>query len=264
MKRILAPAIGLAAASLAIAGCNDDIFVPEGGSVVAGTVAGVYIGTLGSDPGGATEFEAIVLDDGSFWTFYGSVSASAFTPNGFARGSGDAADGLFASSTATDYGFTPPADLSLQGDYDTDAATFVGSYTTVAGTTTFDGGPLDFSDYDFSAAADLALVAGMWDVEDGDGVMYTLDVAVDGTFDLAEAGGGCTGSGTITPAGSGRNVFDVSLSYDNVVDCVYAGGATAGILVTYSITALTTDQLLLGVNSGADFGMALAGTRPTP
>lgn len=262
MKQITTQALAAVAAALALVACDDYAFVPQQEAIVA-TAAGLYSGTLTSDPAGATDFESIVLDDGSFWTLYGQAGVSAFAVQGFARGNGISTEGVFTSVTGTDFGFTPPGAVSLEGDYDTGAGTFAGSYTTVSGTTTFAGGPLDNS-YDFTAAADLAMLVGAWDVQDADGVLYTLDVAVDGTFDFTEQGGGCTGSGDFAPHGGGRNVFDVSMDFDNVVECTDAGGSASGIALAYTVAGMATDQLLAAVNDAETFGMALFGTRPSP
>jgi hypothetical protein len=104
----------------------------------------------------------------------------------------------------------------------------------------------------------------MWDVQDMDGTQYTLDVAADGTFDLAEQGGGCTGSGTFAADDSGKSVFAVTLTYDDVVECTDQDSAASGIALAFTYTGALTDQLLLAVNDGQTFGMALAGTRPSP
>jgi hypothetical protein len=262
MKQITNGTIAAVAATLALTACNDHTFVPEAQAIVA-SAAGVYGGTLASDPGGATEFKAIVLDDGSFWNIYGQAGTPAFSVYGFARGSGTSVEGTFSSTAGTDFGFIPPTDVSLEADYDTGAGTLVGGYTTVAGTTTFTGGPID-SGYDFTAAPDLQILVGAWDVEDPDGILYTLDVAADGSFDLTEQGGGCTGTGTFAPHAGGRNVFEISLDFDNVIDCADAGGTASGAALAYTITGALTDQLLMAVNDAGTFGMALFGTRPSP
>ncbi len=262
MKRIN-QVMAATAATLALAACHDDSFVPEPEEAVV-TAGGVYSGTLTNDPAGATDFAAIVLDDGSFWTLYGEATASDFTVLGFARGTGIATDGVFASTAGTDFGFTPPADFDLIADYDTEAGTFGGTYTTVAGDTTFEGGPLSFSDYDFSATPALSMLAGTWEVEGTDGAAYTVDVAANGSFDFAEEGGGCTGAGTFTPDAGGRNVFDVSVDFDDVPECALPGGSASGIAISYTITGQLTDQLLAAIDDGDTFGVTLFGTRPTP
>lgn len=262
MKRINGT-LAVTAGALALAACNDGSFVPDDEPVVV-TAAGVYGGTLTNDPGGATDFEAIVLDDGSFWVLYGQAGAADFTVQGFARGTGVATDGVFTSTAGTDFGFTPPATFSLTGNYDTGAGTFEGAYTTVAGDTDFAGGPLAFSDYDFTATPDLQLLAGTWDMEGTDGIVYTVDVAADGTFDFAEQGGGCTGTGAFAPNAGGKNVFDVTVDFDDVVACADPNGSASGIAIAYTITGSLTDQLLAAINTGSTSGLTLFGTRPSP
>jgi hypothetical protein len=262
MKRINNAAIATVAAAMALAACNDSGFVPLSDALA--TAAGVYSGKLTADPAGATDLKAIVLDDGSFWTLYGQAGLTSFTIQGFARGTGDSAEGVFTSSAGTDFGFAPPVVTSLEANYNAAAGTFAGSYTTVSGTTTFAGGPMTNSTYDFGAAPSLPILVGAWDVQDTEGTLYTLDVAADGTFALAEQGGGCTGSGAFTPNADGRNVFDVSVDFANVAQCVDQAGSASGITLVYTITGAAKDQLLLAVNDGETFGMALFGTRASP
>jgi hypothetical protein len=263
MKRIITGTLAAAGAALALAGCNDDSFVPEAEDLVA-SAAGAYAGTLADDPAGATDFQAIVLDDGTFWTFYGQAGASTFQVQGFARGSGISGEGTFDSVEAVDFGFIPPAALALEATYDAGAGTIDGSYTTVSGTTTFSGGPIPDAGYDFGTPATLTLLAGAWDVADAEGTTYTLDVAADGTFDLAEQGGGCTASGTFAPDDSGKGAFAVAVNYDDVVECTLQDGSAGGIALAYTYTGAATDQLLIAVNDADTFGMALSGTRPSP
>lgn len=263
MKRSINGTIAGLAATLALTACNDDIFVPDVDGVLA-SAAGVYAGTLTDDPGGATDFTAIVLDDGSFWTLYGQAGIAAFAAQGFARGTGISDGGAFVSTAATDFGFEPPVAAALDATYDADAGTIEGSYTTVAGTTTLAGGAIPDTGYNFGNPASLTMLTGMWDVEDTAATLYTLDVAADGTFDLAEQGGGCTGSGTFAPHGSEKGVFSVTVDYDDVVECTHQNDSAGGIALAYTITGQATDQLLVAVNDADTFGMALFGTRPSP
>lgn len=263
MKRISQPIIAIGAAAAVLAACDDNAFVPEIVEFVA-TAAGAYSGTLTDDPASATDFQAIVLDDDSFWMFYGQAGVSNFLIQGFARGTGISDGGAFDSVAATDFGFTPTAALGLAATYDAVAGTIQGTYTTVSGTTTFAGGALPSTSYNYLSPPSLTVLAGIWDVEDIEGTLYTIDVAVDGTFDLAENGGGCTGTGAFTPHDSERGVFAVTVDYDDVVECVNQNGSASGVALAYTYTGAATDQLLAAVTDGETFGMALVGTRPSP
>lgn len=263
MKRSINGTIAGLAATLALTACNDDIFVPDVDGVVA-SAAGAYAGTLTDDPGGATDFTSIVLDDGSFWTLYGQAGVADFQVQGFARGIGAMDGSVFASDDATDFGFEPPVGFVLETTYDAGTGTIDGTYTTVSGTTTLAGGALPATGYDFGLPADLAKLTGMWAVEDAAATLYDLDVAADGTFDLAEQGGGCTGSGSFAAHDSGKGVFSVTVDYDDVVDCTHQNDSAGGIALAYTITGQATDQLLIAVNDADTFGMALSGTRPSP
>jgi hypothetical protein len=263
MKQITIGGITAITATLALVACDDHSFVPDDEGPVV-TAAGVYSGSLTNDPAGATDFTAIVLDDGSFWTLYGQAGVSTFIAQGFARGSGISDGSAFVSTAATDFGFTPPVALTLEASYDAGAGTIEGTYTTVSGTTEFVGGDIPDSSYTFQNPASLTQLTGTWDVQDMDGTLYTLDVAADGTFELAEQGGGCTGSGTFAPHDSDRGVFAVTVNYDDVVECTNQAGSASGIALAYTYTGALTDQLLVAVNDGTAFGMTLAGTRPSP
>ena len=265
MRRIETGIASVVLATFALAGCNSDSgFVPTTVPTVNTSAEGVYSGSLASGPLGATDFLAIVLEDGSFWTLYGQAGATSFTVQGFARGSGTSSDGTFASSAATDFGASPPATFTLDATYNSALDTMEGSITTGATTSTFAGGAISSGPYDYGAAPDPQIVTGTWTVQDADGVSYALVVAADGTFNFAEQGGGCTGAGSFSPRASGKNVFDVSVQFDDVAECADQNGSATGIALAYPLTGTDTIQLIAAVNDQSTFGFAIFGTHPSP
>lgn len=259
-------------AACALAACNDPGFIGDdcdcegGGGGDGGDAEGFYVGDISGSPAGVTAFSALIQENGDFWVFYGDDNSSEFTVRGFAAGTGSAStSGTFASSEGRDYGSTPPATLTLEAAYTVVDDVINGEFTTAAGTTSFSGGPIANSDYVYAATADLALLAGTWDVEDMLGVDYQLLVAADGSFNFTEQGGGCSGDGTFTPRAAGKNVFNVSLSFDNVVGCDEPGAVANGIAIAYEVTGNDTIQLLAAVVDGQEtFGFSLSGLLPIP
>ena len=72
--------------------------------------------------------------------------------------------------------------------------------------------------------------------------------------------GGCSFTGTITPDGSNKNFFDVSLTF-GVSPCLMPNQKATGIAVNYLLSDGMTNQFLAGVSSGNSMGMVFAAER---
>src|SRR6186713_3412293 len=100
VKSIGGKLLGLVAvAALAACGGGGDD-VPA--AAAPATAEGVYGGTLTGSSSNA--FELVVLENGEFWTLYGTSTPAAFYVEGFIQGNGTSSNGAaFSSTSAKDY-----------------------------------------------------------------------------------------------------------------------------------------------------------------
>lgn len=248
----------VAALLLALQGCGGG----GGGGGGSGTTAaapvppaeGAYFGTL-SD---GRQHYTLVLENGQFYTLYGSTSNGIFGVSGFLQGNGSSNNGSYSSGDVKDASASNPVlqSATLSATY-TAGSSFNGSLAEGNSSVSFTGAGLGAAVYNYNAAASLAAVSGTWNLTSLRGYPVTLNIAAAGTFSGTSSG--CSMSGTVKPRPSGKNVFDVALTY-GPSPCILAGQSLAGIAITY---VATTGQHQLAVamldqarvNSSAYFGI---------
>jgi len=208
-------------------------------TVVQSAVEGLYQGTTSA---GKTEY-ALVLEDGSFWGIYGTSVGSALAVEGVATGSASANNGTF-TLTFTDFYAPGNAPVTGQGSGAYTASSLVGTITENGGTTTFNFIAPVQTTYDYNSAATLSSIAGSWtgDLLTGETSTITISATggITGTSSL-----GCAITGTAVPRASGKNVFDVTLTF-GAAPCVAANQTVSGIGLTYPLGNGKT-QLVAGV-----------------
>lgn len=260
--RGLRPVI-LSLAFAALAGCGggggsgDSSWTDGGTPPEAASVEGVYSGTLGDAPSGATHFTTIILENDDIWTVYGQGSGVS-TVHGLIQGSGVSTEGSYASSDTADFGSIPTASVSIYADYDAEAGTLDGTMPNEATTTTFSGSRLSTEGYDYEAAASLESITGRWTLLTSQGETLDMNVAADGSLNFSSTGG-CGGEGSIAPHASGKNLFDLSITFVDDMACALPGETATGIGLSYPVDG--EQQLLLAaVNADRTLGTAAIGT----
>ena len=249
-------AVSLLACSL-LAGCGGGGGSSTTTTTSTATAEGVYGGTLSGST--STAFEALVLENGDIWSLYGTQTASVFSVAGFIQGAGTSNNGSFTSSTTKDFGFAPAVAGSLNASYDATAKTIAGTFSAGGQTATFTGGPIAGSLYDYTAPASLTTVAGPWSTTSATGETITIDVAANGALTAATSSG-CNFTGTVTPRPSGKNVFNVSLTF-GVAPCALAGQTATGIALAYPLAGGLTQLLVAVVDGTRSYGALAFGTR---
>lgn len=220
---------------------------------------GVYGGTMTGSRN--TAFETIVLENGDFWSVYGTQTSSIFSVAGFVQGSGTSNNGSFTSSNAKDFGYAPAAASTLNATYDATAKTISGSISEGTQTVTLSGGPIAGSLYNYNTAAALTTVVGSWSTTSLTGEGVAINVASTGAFTaISSFGFGCSFTGTITPRASGKNVFNVAMTF-GAAYCALPGQSATGIAVVYPLTSGRTQLLVAAVDGTRSYGSAVVGTR---
>lgn len=232
------------------------------GSAVVGSspgpsAEGVYSGTMTGSR--STAFEALVLENGDWWSVYGTKTSSIFSVAGFVQGSGTSNNGRFTSSNAKDFGFAPASAGTLNATYDATAKTISGTFSAGTQTGTFSGGPIAGSLYNYNTAAALTTVVGAWSTTSLTGEGVAINVASTGAF-TAVSSLGCNFTGTITPRPSGKNVFNVAMAF-GAAPCALPGQSATGIALAYPLTSGRTQLLVSAVDGTRSYGAAVFGTR---
>ena len=254
----------LAAASLAAACGGGGSDGNDSGTVSAASSAeGVYVGTLAG--GTLNYFEQIVLENNEVWIAYGSRSAPGATTllSGMMSGAGTYTGGTLTVAAIKDFGFSPAATGTLSASYKVNSKSLV---TSVSGTSSAAGrtltltGDSNISNYRYVAPASLSELSGNWTVPVASGAPGSVSVNSTGGFSFNLSG--CAASGTMVPRASGKNVFNVTMTFGGA-PCNFAGVVFSGIAYVALNPFLNTggDLRILIRNSAQTAGFLLSGTR---
>ena len=255
-------------ASTVLAGCgggSDSPVTPAAAvsvpvPVSTATAEGVYVGDLTGSR--SNEFELLVLENGEFWTIYGTSSPTTVSVAGFIQGSGTSNNGKFTSSNAKDFGINPALAGTVSATYDATAKTIAGTVTATTGTVSFSGGPISGSLYNYNTPASLATIAGAWSTTTLTGEAVALNISSSGAF-TATSGLGCNFSGTVTPRSSGKNVFNVGLTF-GAAPCALPNQSESGIALSYPLGNGKTQLVVAATDGPRNNGAVVFGARTTP
>lgn len=220
---------------LGLAGCGGGNSAPA----VTPVIQGVYQGTSSN---GKT-LNALVLEDGSFWNIYGISSGSAISVQGVATGWSSASDGAFTISFKDFYApGSSPVSGTGSGAYS--ASNLIGTLTEngVTGSISLTA-PLA-SNYNYNTAADIASITGNWSGVLLDGTTATVNILAAGTV-TGTSSQGCSFTGTLSSRPSGKNVFNISLTF-GAAPCAPPNQTASGIALSYP-SGNGTHQLVGGL-----------------
>lgn len=215
---------------------------------------GAWEGTLTNST--ASNFQLLVLDTGEFWALYGRPVSGFFAVSGFIQGTGSITGGNLNASNAKDFGFSPAVNQTVQATYTSSA--IQGTVNTGTSAASFSGAPLPTTNYTYARAALLSEIQGAWTLQGTDGSTVNVSIGASGAFTATSAG--CAISGTFTPRPSGKNVFNVSLTFGGS-PCATPGTSASGVAVTYPTTANNRQLIVLGTNAARTAGVGLFGAR---
>jgi len=222
----------------------------------APTAEGVYGGTLTG--GSNNAFELLVLENGEFWALYGTGTAAGLSVEGFIQGNGASDNGTFSSPISKDFGFAPAKAATINATYNATAKTISGSSITGLGNVSFSGGPLAGSTYDYNTPAALSTITGLWTMTDPEGETIALNVGTNGAF--SGIGSGCTFTGSMVPRPSGKNVFNVTLTFGGA-PCDLPGQSASGVAVTSPMSGGHAQLAVAVVDGSKQYGAVVFGTR---
>lgn len=226
-------------------------------AVSSGAAEGVYGGNLTGST--SKNFQMLVLENDEIWSMYGTQTSSQFLVTGFVQGNGTSSNGSFTSSNVRDFGYAPALSGTASATYSVVAKTMSGGLSAGGGTVSFNGGPIAGSLYDYNAPASLSAVTGNWSLTALTGESVSVAIASSGLFS-ATTSLGCKFSGSLTPRPSGKNVFNLSLTF-GASPCALPGQTASGISLAYPLATGQTQLIMAGANSTRTIGTAAFGTR---
>jgi hypothetical protein len=220
----------------------------------AGQAQGVFSGTT-SD---GSSFQTIILPNDTFYAIYGTTIGNVLYISGMMTGQGASNNGKY-TATVTDF---TNGGTTFTGSV---AASYV-TGTNISGTVSesgnsnvsFSGTVASTSSFNYGNAALLSDISGTWTGTLLDGSTAIVNIDASGTFSGSDSG--CSFSGSMTPDSSGKNFFDISLTY-GASPCLSPNQTQAGIGVDYLLSDGVTHQLLAGIASGTSFGTVFVANR---
>lgn len=215
-----------------------------GGGGTSVSAEGLWRGTTST----GYSIDVLVLDNNQFWSMFGNRNNNgSLSVIGFDQGSGRVIGSTFSGSFLetlhtgmTDTGTitaTTVANTSLNGS---------ASYSNGT-TSTFNLAPPTNTSYDYNAAANPATIQGNWSGSSLSGAIASIDVSPNGS--MTGTSNGCSFTGTVTPRTSGKNVFDVSMTF-GASPCALPNQTATGMALAYATTNNQT-QLLIGAIDSA-------------
>lgn len=246
------------AAVAALAACGGGGGESAPAPVAPATAEGVYAGTA-SASGTSAPFNLLVLENGEYWLLYGSGTPQALYVEGFIEGVITSNNGVLTSTSGKDFGAVPAVQVTINATYNATAKTMSGTVSSVGfPTATFSAGPDASSTYNYNTPASLSTIAGQWSMTDLAGETLALNVGANGAF--TGGGGGCTFSGNITPRPSGKNVFNVTMTFGGA-PCALPEQSASGIAVASTGTGGRTQLAVAAIDSTKQYGAVALGTR---
>lgn len=232
----------------------------NGSTAASNTIPqGLYLGSSSYSSFSLTD--VLILEDGSYYALYGVQLNAGFLVDGFFEGTGSGSNGVLSSANPLEhvslYAFS---NVSFGGSYapgtsvDFNVRGFggAGTLSTVKPTNTT---------YDYASAANINDIAGSWALSTIDGAGANMIISTNGTFTATATGNSCSYSGTISPRPSGKNVFDITLTYGGA-PCALPNLSISGIAVSYMLSdGITREFIMSGTDSSRAIGYAASGWR---
>jgi hypothetical protein len=215
-----------------------------------GQAQGVYDGSAST----GTNFESIVLPNDQLYAIYGSVSGNVFLVCGLITGQGASASGTYTANV-TDFDDCTGSLVAITGSVTASymaGSSLNGSLTENGNTITFTGTAPAGSLFNYNGAASISDITGSWTGAVLGGESVTVTIGSDGSVS-GSGSSGCSFSGTVTPDSSGKNFFDVSITYGGA-PCTFPNQSGSGIAVDYLLSDGVTRQLIAAATLGSSTG----------
>lgn len=248
----------LAAMLLALAGCggggDSDNAGTAGPTPSSPKAEGVYAGTTST----GYELSLLVLENDVAWGMYTWNYQGSDYLVGFVQGPGVSKNGSFSIADGRDYHFLNDITykVTASGTY-VPGVSIQGSVTDGSTSLSFTATTAAVIGYDYRQPATLSAVAGTWSGFYSAGwETGTVSVSATGAVSGATSSG-CIYGGTVAPRASGKNVYDVSITF-GPSPCALPGQSATGIAV---ITSGGKQLLVAATTASRAYGATFVGQR---
>jgi len=240
---------------LAIAACGGG--GGGGGSVsppapVVGAAQNIYVGNTAD----GREIYTIALENDQFYAMYGHTVGNAFLVSGFVQGDGASNNGVFSATNGVDSNANNTRTAATINATYAVGVNLNGTIVEPSGSVGFTSAPIAASLLNYNTPAKLSDIAGHWNVTSLRGFASSFDIGTTGTFTGTSSG--CSLSGSFTPRASGKNVFDMTMSF-GPAPCQIPNGTIKGMAIDYVATSGQRQLIVAGIdttriNTAAFFG----------
>lgn len=244
--------VGFLAACGGGGGGGDD----DNGDAIASSLAGGYSAAANNGTSG----NAIVLEDGSVWNIGGVEAGGVLLVSSMTQGTIGLSGTNVTSSNLREYDFESASPLAVN------FSGTVASSGVISGSLTASGfnpvsvtlTPTPSTDFNYDTPASLSAIAGTWTGFFSTGDTGSIAISSGGVVSSV-TDFGCSIGGSVTPRPSGKNVYNVSLTF-GPAPCALPNGSAAGIAVIVGSGAQT--QLTVGATTAdRSLGAAFFGSR---
>lgn len=255
------------ATALALAGCGGDgatggdgLSAPPAAppsAPASGPTAkaeGAYAGRTSR----GVELSMLILDDDTVWGLYERDGLLV----GFLQGGGISENRSITVADVRDFDF-----VDRVTRHGTASATFFAGVSiqgtmipAVGNQFSFDATTAAVTGYDYNRPAALAEILGRWRGFYEDGFdRGPVDISPNGAVS-AMTSLGCNYTGTVVPRASGRNVYDIRITF-GAPPCQLAGGTATGIAIIVEPVAGARQLLVAAIDATRELGVTFVGTR---
>ena len=202
-------------------------------------------------------FSSLVLEDGTFYTLYGPVIGGALYVAGVIQGVGEYRGATFRTADAVDFpAGSSPAWTAVNATYEP-GVSIQGSVIGAGRNITFNGSPISTAVYNYNTPANLASVSGNWVLSSAEG--DAVHVSIAGSA-IQATSGGCSFSGSVSPRSTGKNVFDVSVTFGGT-PCRLPGQKMQGNAIALTTPSNQLQLIVIATNSSRTAAVTAFGAR---
>lgn len=201
---------------------------------------------------------SVTLENGDSWMLYGPATNKLIRFVGVVHATQGSSDGSTYSARTRDYFYDGQVfDGRLSGSYVPGKA-FRGEIASNGRTAPFTTEAVVKTEYDYQAPAKLSSLAGTWNGGILGGGTGQIDISAAGAIQANLQG--CSVTGQAQPRASGKNVFDVGLTF-GPAPCRLPGQQTQGIALSFELAGGAKQLVVTGATADAAAGTALLAAR---
>jgi hypothetical protein len=153
------------------------------------------------------------------------------------------------SGSLTDYYYTGQTFSDTLSATDVPGQSVNGTITESGSPISFSGAALPTSSFNYNTAASVSAISANWNGTLLDGVTTSVSIASNGA--VTGSSSGCSFTGTVTADSSGKNFYDVSLTF-GASPCAFPNQTATGVAIYYLLSDGVTHQLLAGATFGSN------------